>query len=118
MGARTDVAVFLTDALPDTWTVHAAERELDGVTRPTVMCGQRTITEPSGLRTAGLELTLLVPGDSPETVEDALEDALDVLLDALTPLPATDLTATRGTYQTTLSAYSVTFSVPLKRKEN
>lgn len=112
MSARSEVADFLTGHLPEAWRVYPYGRDLDGIGRnPVVMVEQKTVSPGAawGLWAIALEVSVIVGGDDPATVEDALEDALAQLLEALGDLPALSMSAaTRGVVQESFAAYSVT----------
>lgn len=115
MSVRSEVADFLTERLPAAWTVLAFGRDLDGVGRnPVVMVEQKSVSPGAawGLWAIALEVSVVVGGEDPSKVEDALEDALGQLLDALGDLPALSMSAaTRGVVQEAFAAYSVTVEV-------
>jgi flavin-binding protein dodecin len=120
MSVRGDVATYVRERVPGTWTVYPYGRNLDGVTDVTVMVEQTKVTPgaAAGLRTVSLTVTVAVGGTDPAKVEDALEDALYELLDVLDGLPHVGLSADRGVINgSTINAYAVTVEVPARKEQ-
>ena len=112
MSARTALAQALAAALP-TYRVLGYGEIPDSVTRPTVVVWVEKIERAEQIALDRLVLTfqawVLVGGDNPATVDDALEAALDDVIDAWQGVPWCAWTeATRGVLADKFPGYLIT----------
>lgn len=93
MGARQQLAVALTEALPPTVKIVRSPREVQ-IEAPTTALVQIVRTamrslpqQPLGVWQADWDLWVVVPGSASDANEDALDDALDDVIEALDQTP-------------------------------
>lgn len=113
MSVRTEVADLVTAGVPADWTVKPFGFIPDKAWPPVVAVQQTAVTPRARFsqRTVRVLVTLMLEGDAPDKVEDALEAALDVLLAALDPLSGAIGEADRVTVADRFHAYQVTVEV-------
>lgn len=84
--ARTVLADRFKAALPSSWRIMGNARELDAITRPTVMLWQQRIERAEQINlhtlTCTLQVWVLVPGTDVDKADDELDAMLVAVLEA------------------------------------
>jgi hypothetical protein len=114
VSARTDLATYLTTALPD-FNVLPFYRDVDGVEGITVMVHASAITHDAKfVWTADVQVYVLSGHQDPQRAEDALDEALDRVIGVLATYPPTnDASAERAVVNgSSVQAWTVNLKIP------